>query len=90
MYIRSTVMVFALLNYFVAICISSKGVFLPVLVPLMWFYYRVSVYYRRTSTELQRLSSISRSPIYSHFSETLQGLSSIRALDAVAMTQEPS
>ena len=36
-------------------------------------------YYRRTSRELQRLDSISRSPIYTHFSETLNGVDSVRA-----------
>ena len=36
-------------------------------------------YYRRTSRELQRLDSISRSPVYNHFSEMLNGVDSVRA-----------
>jgi len=39
-------------------------------------------YYRYTSRELQRLDSISRSPIYTHFSETLNGIDSVRAYGA--------
>lgn len=36
-------------------------------------------YYRSTSRELRRLDSVSRSPIYASFTETLDGLSTIRS-----------
>lgn len=43
----------------------------------------LSVYIQRfyvaTSRQLRRLDSVSRSPIYSHFGETVSGLSVIRA-----------
>lgn len=39
--------------------------------------------YRLTSRELKRLSSTSLSPLYTHFNETLQGLSIIRAFRVV-------
>ncbi|KAI0091755.1 metal resistance protein YCF1 [Irpex rosettiformis] len=49
-------------------------------VPLLtWFYLRVMVYYLATSRELKRLDAVSRSPIFAWFSESLNGLSTIRA-----------
>jgi ABC-type multidrug transport system fused ATPase/permease subunit len=40
---------------------------------------RITNYYRNVARELKRLESVSRSPIYSHFSETLNGLPVIRS-----------
>ncbi|NXL40961.1 MRP7 protein, partial [Podilymbus podiceps] len=53
-----------------------------VLLPLAALYFSIQRYYRRTSRELKRLYSVTLSPIYTHFSETLSGLSSIRAMRA--------
>ncbi|OJA12951.1 hypothetical protein AZE42_07484 [Rhizopogon vesiculosus] len=55
--------------------------FLIAVVPLTWFYYRVTVYYLATSRELKRLDAVSRSPIFAWFSESLAGLSTIRAYE---------
>ncbi|XP_068012904.1 ATP-binding cassette sub-family C member 10 isoform X1 [Melanerpes formicivorus] len=53
-----------------------------VLLPLAALYYSIQRYYRCTSRELKRLYSVTLSPIYTHFSETLSGLCSIRAMRA--------
>ncbi|CAR30690.1 bile acid-transporting ATPase YBT1 [Lachancea thermotolerans CBS 6340] len=43
------------------------------------FYYLVGYFYMAGSRELKRYESISRSPIHQHFSETLVGITTIRA-----------
>lgn len=53
--------------------------FVFLILPLMVVYTYYQQYYMRTSRELRRLDSTTRSPIYSHFQESLGGLSTIRA-----------
>ncbi|KAM6956767.1 ATP-binding cassette sub-family C member 2 [Aplochiton taeniatus] len=60
------------------ICLATPY-FTIVIVPLAVVYYFVQRFYVATSRQLRRLDSVSRSPIYSHFGETVAGLSVIRA-----------
>ncbi|KAF2970611.1 hypothetical protein GQX73_g2991 [Xylaria multiplex] len=53
--------------------------FVALIVPVGVVYYWVQRYYLRTSRELKRLDSVSRSPMYAHFQESLGGISTIRA-----------
>jgi len=49
------------------------------LAPLLILYYFVQKYYISTSREIKRLESLARSPLYANFTETMQGLPTIRA-----------
>lgn len=50
-----------------------------IIVPVLWAYYIVQKNYRSPAREAKRFDSIARSPRYSHFKETLQGLVVIRS-----------
>ncbi|KAI1320456.1 hypothetical protein EDD11_000841 [Mortierella claussenii] len=60
-----------------------SAIFLPwiilVMVPLLAVYYLVAVFYQRTSRELKRIEAILRSYMYSYFSETIAGMSTLKA-----------
>lgn len=49
------------------------------IIPLGFMYFKVLNYFRQVSRETKRLESVSRSPVYSQFSESLTGLTTIRA-----------
>lgn len=51
------------------------------IIPLLYLYIMYMNYFRSVSRETKRLESLSRSPIYAQFSETLGGLTTIRAYD---------
>ncbi|NXY66745.1 MRP2 protein, partial [Callaeas wilsoni] len=67
-----------IISTLVTICLATPF-FAIVIIPLSIFYYFVLRFYISTSRQLRRLDSVTRSPIYSHFGETVSGLSVIRA-----------
>eukprot|EP00184_Porphyridium_aerugineum_P008362 CAMPEP_0184691344 /NCGR_PEP_ID=MMETSP0313-20130426/235_1 /TAXON_ID=2792 /ORGANISM="Porphyridium aerugineum, Strain SAG 1380-2" /LENGTH=1513 /DNA_ID=CAMNT_0027149041 /DNA_START=177 /DNA_END=4718 /DNA_ORIENTATION=+ len=67
-----------LLSSYILIAVVTP-LFIAVAVPIGIMYWLLQRFYNRTNLEVKRLDSISKSPIYAHFSETLGGLSTIRA-----------
>ncbi|CAN9510715.1 unnamed protein product [Ophioblennius macclurei] len=80
---------FSLLGMLVVMGSGLPWVLLPML-PLALLYHRTQRFYRHTSRELKRLCSVTLSPVYAHFSETLTGLGTIRASGSVARFEEES
>lgn len=61
----------------VVVCTSFYSIFL--IIPSLVVYYYYQKLYRDTSRELKRLDNLSKSPLVAQFSETLTGLTTIRA-----------
>ena len=62
----------------IVICFSTWQ-FIFLILPLGALYVYYQQYYLKTSRELRRLDSVSRSPIFANFQESLNGVSLIRA-----------
>ncbi|KAK8803750.1 hypothetical protein WA158_001444 [Blastocystis sp. Blastoise] len=68
-----------LVGYVVQIGITTKGWMLIILAIIIVIFYFVQLYFRRANTDVQRLESLSRSPIFEDFQAVLSGAPTIRA-----------
>ncbi|XP_067949296.1 multidrug resistance-associated protein 1-like [Watersipora subatra] len=63
----------------IIIIVYSTPLFIILVIPLAMMYYTLQRYFIKTATQLKRWESVTRSPIYTHFNETVAGAESIRA-----------
>lgn len=52
---------------------------IPIMIPLSIMYYYIAMYYQKTSRELKRIDALVRSHLFSYFSETLNGMGTLKA-----------
>lgn len=77
--IRSWLLTFANFVGTIVIIISVIPFFALIIVPTAGVFFFVQQVYVSSSRQLKRIESITRSPIYSHFGESIAGASTIRA-----------
>jgi ATP-binding cassette subfamily C (CFTR/MRP) protein 1 len=61
---------------------SVTPTFAAILIPILYYYNLQQEYFRQSYRELKRIDSVTRSPIYALFGETLDGPSTIRSYGA--------
>ncbi|KAF9364295.1 hypothetical protein BGX34_002002 [Mortierella sp. NVP85] len=61
----------------------STPLFLIAIPPLVLTFFWIQDYFIKSSSSLKRLYSVSKSPLYQHFSESLSGVSTIRVMSGL-------
>ncbi|KAG7379231.1 hypothetical protein PHYPSEUDO_008857 [Phytophthora pseudosyringae] len=84
--VQFVTMLLALLSM-LAIQSSTAPVLLILLIPVFICYVAYQRFYGKSCRELQRLDNISKSPVYAHFTQTLNGLVTIRTFEMVKQSQ---
>ncbi|XP_060602685.1 multidrug resistance-associated protein 1-like [Ruditapes philippinarum] len=72
------IQIFSTIATIIVVSISTP-IFLVVIVPVTIVYLMLLKFFLPTARQVKRLESVLRSPIYNHFSETITGVSVIRA-----------
>lgn len=77
-FIRDLVRMIAVVASVLIVVETSVPLYILVVIPVFFVYRTVQKYYLATSRELKRLDATTKSPIFASFSETLNGISTIR------------
>ena len=75
---------FSIVSSMTAIALVTPS-FTAAMSVIFYTYFRVTRYYRNVARELKRVEALSRTPIYTHFSESLGGMPVIRTFKRQSM-----
>ena len=70
----------------IVVCLGSPIIFIA-LIPLVIYFHFLRLYFLKASREIKRLEAVSRSPVFSQLSESLDGLVTVRAMNCTKQFQ---
>ena len=79
-YFSSTLNNFCILIGAILVCINSN-VYILIIIPFIFYFgYRISIFYAPAGRDILRIESINRTPLISFYSESIQGIDTIKSL----------
>ena len=79
-YFSSTLNNFCILVGAIIVCIKSNAYILIIIPFIFYFGYRISIFYAPAGRDILRIESINRTPLISYYSESIQGIDTIKSL----------
>ena len=79
-YFSSTLNNFCILVGAIIVCIKSNAYILIIIPFIFYFGYRISIFYAPVGRDILRIESINRTPLISYYSESIQGIDTIKSL----------
>ena len=79
-YFSSTLNNFCILVGAILVCINSNMYILIIIPFIFYFGYRISIFYAPAGRDILRIESINRTPLISFYSESIQGIDTIKSL----------
>jgi ATP-binding cassette subfamily C (CFTR/MRP) protein 1 len=76
----STLNCFCTLVGAIIVCVNSNKYMLLFIPVISYFGYKISVFYAPAGRDILRIESINRTPLISYYSETIQGIDTIKSL----------
>ena len=79
-YFSSTLNNFCILIGAIIVCIKSN-IYILIIIPFVFYFgYRISIFYAPAGRDILRIESINRTPLISFYSESIQGIDTIKSL----------
>ena len=80
LHFSSTLNCFCILVGAILVCVKSN-IYILIIIPIVFYFgYKISIFYAPAGRDILRIESINRTPLISYYSESIQGIDTIKSL----------